>query len=139
MTKVQGCCMPMLATMSVSACAFGFTPCGPPWGEAHGDIAGRHVLRPNAQHRVDAQLLRVGDFRLERCGAEIRIHANHVRAESARDSSLFGRDGPDIVDQRVVVVERDAAHLIRREPQREIAPISRLKFGCGLSNRLKHL
>jgi len=45
---------------------------------------------------------------------EIRIHADHVRAQ-------FGHDGLGVVDQRFVVVERDHAHLIRREPEREVA------------------
>jgi hypothetical protein len=47
-------------------------------------------------------------------GAVIRIHAHHVRAE-------FINDGLGVVDQRLVVVKRDDAHLIRREPERKIA------------------
>jgi hypothetical protein len=62
-------------------------------------------------------------LRLERRGAEIRIHAHHVRAQFTRDSSEFGHDGFGVVDQRFVVVERDVAHLIRREPEREVARV----------------
>jgi hypothetical protein len=61
-------------------------------------------------------LFRVGNLRLERRGAEIRVHAHHVRAP-------FGHDGFGEVDQRVVVIERDDAHLFRREPEREIAGV----------------
>ena len=61
-------------------------------------------------------MFRVGNLRLERRGAEIRIHAHHVRAQ-------FGHDGLGVVDQRLVVVERDDAHLIRREPEREVAGV----------------
>jgi len=55
-------------------------------------------------------------FRLERRRAEIRIRAHHVRAQ-------FGHDGLGVGDQRFVVVERDDAHLIRREPEREVARV----------------
>ena len=65
---------------------------------------------------MDAQLFRVGNLRLERRGAEIRIHAHHVRAK-------FGHDGFGIVDQRRIVVERDDAHLVGREPEREVARV----------------
>jgi len=65
---------------------------------------------------VDTQLFRVGDLRLERRRAEIRIHAHHVRTQ-------FGHDGLGVVDQRFVVVERDDAHLIRRKPEREVGGV----------------
>ena len=39
-----------------------------------------------------------------------------VRAE-------FGHDGLGVVDQRFVVVQRDDAHLIRREPEREVTGV----------------
>ena len=39
------------------------------------------------------------------------------------DSSEFGHDGLGVIDQRFVVVERDDAHLIRREPEREVARV----------------
>ncbi len=42
---------------------------------------------------MDAPLFRVGNLRLERCRAEIRIHTDHVRAP-------FGHDGLGVVDQR---------------------------------------
>ena len=58
----------------------------------------------------------VGNLRLERRGAEIGIHAHHVRAE-------FVHDGLGVVNQRRVVVECDDAHLIRREPEREVARV----------------
>jgi hypothetical protein len=61
---------------------------------------------------VDAQLFRVGNLRLERRRAEVRIHVHHVRTQ-------FGHDGLGVGDQRFVVIERDDAHLIRREPERE--------------------
>ena len=61
-------------------------------------------------------MFRVGDLRLERRRAEIRIHPRHVRAQ-------FGHDWLGVVDQRFVVVERDDAHLIRREPEREVAGV----------------
>ena len=82
--------------------------------EAHAHCAGFHVATADDQHRVDAQLFRVGNLRLERRRAEIGIHPHHVRAE-------FVHDGLGVVDQRFVVVERDDAHLIRREPEREVA------------------
>ena len=68
-------------------------------------------------------MFRVGNLRLERRGAEIRIHAHHVRAQFTRDSSEFGHDGLGVVDQRFVIVERNDAHLIRREPEREVARV----------------
>ncbi len=68
------------------------------------------------QHGVDAQLFRVGNLRLERRGAEIRIHPHHVRAQ-------FGHDGLGVGDQRFIVVERDDAHLVRRKPEREVARV----------------
>src|SRR5258708_7633513 len=40
--------------------------------------AGFHVATADDQHRVDAQLFRVGNLRLEWRRAEIRIHAHHV-------------------------------------------------------------
>ena len=84
--------------------------------ETHAHRAGFHVAAADDEHGVDAQLFRVGNFRLERRGAEIRVHAHHVRAQ-------FGHDGLGIVDQCFVVVERDDAHLIRREPEREVARV----------------
>lgn len=66
--------------------------------------------------RETSSPFRGGNLRLERRRAEIRIHANHVRAE-------FGHDGLGVVDQRFVVVEGDNAHLIRREPEREVARV----------------
>ena len=84
--------------------------------ETHAHRAGFHVATADDQHRVDAQLFRVGNLRLERRGAEIRIHAHHGRAQ-------FGHDGLGVVDQRFIVVERDDAHLIRREPEREVAGV----------------
>ena len=48
--------------------------------EADTHRAGFHVATADDQHRVDAQLFCVGDLRLERRRAEIRIHAHHVRA-----------------------------------------------------------
>ena len=84
--------------------------------ETHAHGTGFHIATADDQHCVDAQLFRVGDLRLERRRAEIRIHAHHVRAE-------FGHDGLGVVDQGFVVVERDDAHLIRREPEREVARV----------------
>jgi hypothetical protein len=84
--------------------------------ESDADLSGFHVATADDQHRVDAQLFGVGNLRLERRRAEIRIHAHHVRAE-------FGHDGLGVIDQRFVVVERDDAHLIRREPEREVARV----------------
>ena len=60
---------------------------------------------------------------VERRRAEIRIHAHHVRAQFTRDSSEFGHDGLGVVDQRFVAAERDDAHLVRREPEREVARV----------------
>ena len=59
---------------------------------------------------------RAGNLRLERRRAEIRVHADHVRAE-------FVHDGLGVVNQRRVVVECDDAHLIRRKPEREVAGV----------------
>ena len=84
--------------------------------QTHGNLSGFHVAPADDEHRVDAQLFRVGDLRLERRRAEIGFHPHHVRAE-------FGHDGLGVVDQRLVVVERDDAHLIRREPEREVAGV----------------
>ena len=84
--------------------------------QTHAHCARFHVAPADDQHRVDAGLLGISDLRLERRRAEIRIHAHHVRAE-------FGHDGLGVVDQRFVVVERDDAHLIRREPEREVARV----------------
>jgi len=78
--------------------------------EADAHRAGFHVATADDQHGVDAQLFRVGNLGLERRGAEIRVHAHHVRAELVHD--VLGA-----VDQRFVGVERDDAHLIRREPE----------------------
>src|SRR6478736_8598729 len=61
--------------------------------EAHAYRAGFHVATADDEHRVDAQLFRVGDLRLERRRAEIRIHTHHVRAQ-------FGHDGLGVIDQR---------------------------------------
>ena len=66
-------------------------------------------------------------FRLERRRAEIRIRAHHVRAQ-------FGHDGLGVGDQRFVVVERDDAHLIRREPEREVARAFHCLRRCPLVN-----
>ena len=68
------------------------------------------------EHRVDAQLFRVGNLRLERRGAEIGIHAHHVRAQ-------FVHDGLGVINQRRVVIKRDDAHLVGREPEREVARV----------------
>jgi len=84
--------------------------------ETHAHRAGFQVAAAHDQHRVDTQLLRIGDLRLERRGAEIRIHAHHVRAE-------FVHDGFGLVNQRRVVAPRDDAHLIRREPEREVTGV----------------
>ena len=84
--------------------------------ETHTYRAGFHVATADDEHGVDAQLFRVGDLRLERRGAEIGIHAHHVCAE-------FVHDGLGVIYQRRVVVERDDAHLIRREPEREVAGV----------------
>jgi hypothetical protein len=73
--------------------------------QAHGDVAGFHVLAADDEHRVDAQLFRVGNLRLEQRGAEIRIRADLIGAE-------FVQDGLGVVNQRHVVVERDDAHLM---------------------------
>ena len=67
--------------------------------QAHRDHAPFHISIADDKHRVDAQLFRVGNLRLERRRAEIRIHAHHVRAVRPR---WFG-----IIDQRFVVVEPD--------------------------------
>ena len=75
-----------------------------------------HVATADDEHGVDAGLLGVGNLRLERCGAEIRVHADHVRTQ-------LGHYGLGVVDQCFVVVERDDAHLIRREPEREVARV----------------
>jgi hypothetical protein len=56
--------------------------------------AGFHVTTTDDQHRVDAQLFRVGNLGLERRGAEVRIHPHHVRAE-------FGHDRLGVVDNGV--------------------------------------
>ncbi len=84
--------------------------------QTHAHRAGFHVATADDQHCVDAQLFRVGDLRLERRRAEIRIHAHHVRAQ-------FVHDGLGVVDQRFVVVERDDPRLIRREAELEVARI----------------
>ena len=84
--------------------------------EADAYCAGFHVAAADDEHGVDAQFFGVGGLGLERRGAEIRVHAHHVRAE-------FGHDRLGVVDQRLVVVERDDAHLIRREPEREVARV----------------
>ena len=84
--------------------------------ETHAHCARLHVATADDEHCVDAQLFRVGNLRLERCRAEIRIHAHHVCAQ-------FGHEGLGVIDQRFVVVERDDAHLVRREPEREVARV----------------
>ena len=84
--------------------------------EAHAHRAGFHVAPADDEHRVDAQLFRVGNLRFERRGAEIRFHPHHVRAK-------FVHDGLGVFDERRVVVERDDAHLIGREPEREVARV----------------
>ena len=111
----------MLAKISAMTSPFGFVPCGPPWWRrtltAPVPLCG--IATADDQSRdcgVDAQLFRVGNLRLERRGAEIGIHTHHVGAE-------FGHDGLGVVDQRFVVVERDDTHLIRREPEREVARV----------------
>ena len=91
----------MLAKISATTSPFGFAPCWPPWWEADAHCASFHVAAADYQHRVDAQLFRVGDLRLERRGAEIGIHTHHVRAQFGHDGLLRS------VDQRFVVVERD--------------------------------
>ena len=63
--------------------------------ETHAHRAGFHVATANDQHRVDAQLFRVGNLCLERRRAEIGIHAHHVRAE-------FVHDGLGVINQRRV-------------------------------------
>jgi RNA polymerase sigma factor (sigma-70 family) len=115
----------ILAKISAMTSAFGFAPCGPPWWRrtltAPVPLCG--IAPADDQHRVDAQLFRVGNLRLERRCAEIRIHAHHVRAQFTRDSSEFGHDGLGVIDQCLVVVKCDHAHLIRREPEREVARV----------------
>jgi len=58
--------------------------------ETHAHRAGFHVATADDQHRVDAQLFRVGNLRLERRRAKIRVNAHHVRAQ-------FGHDGFGVV------------------------------------------
>ena len=84
--------------------------------QAHADLTRVHVATADDQHRVDAQLFRVGNLRFERRGAEIRFHPHHVRAQ-------FVHDGLGVFDERRVVVERDDANLIRGEPEREVARV----------------
>ena len=52
--------------------------------------------------------------------ADVARHLEMAVAEEL-DPALVGHDGLGVVDQRFVVVERDDAHLIRREPEWEVA------------------
>jgi hypothetical protein len=81
----------MPARISATTASFGFAPCGPPWCRRrltapvpHGGIAAADDQSRDCG--MDAQLFRIGNLRLERRRAEIRIHAHHVRAE-------FGQEG----------------------------------------------
>ena len=61
--------------------------------ETHTHRARFHVARADDEHRVDELLFGVGDLRLERRRAEIRIHAHHVRAKLVHD-------GLGVINQR---------------------------------------
>ena len=75
-----------------------------------------HVARADDEHGVDTRLLGVGDLGLDGCGAEVRLHADHGRAE-------FVHDGLGVINQRRVVVECDDADLVGCEPEREVAGV----------------
>jgi len=49
--------------------------------ETHGNAPVFHVFATDDEHRVNAQLFRVGNLRLERCGAEVGVHADHIGAK----------------------------------------------------------
>ena len=68
-------------------------------------------------HRAKAKRWRVISMMWTRNCSALEIFA------PARDSSEFGHEVLGVVDQRVVVVECEAAHLIRREPEREVAGV----------------
>ena len=84
--------------------------------ETDTDGVGGHVARADHQHRVHLRLLGLLDFAVDFVGAVIALGADHARAE-------FLDDGLGVIDQRLLVADREDADLFGREPEREVAGV----------------
>ena len=83
---------------------------------ANADRAGLQVARADDQHGVDFHLLGVLDFAVNLVTGIVGL----ARTCRARSSSRM----PDaIVDEPVLVADGQHAHLLRREPEREVAGV----------------
>ena len=87
--------------------------------DAHRD--GVHVATADDEHGVDAQLFGVLNLRLDRVVAEVGAHAALRGAQFLRDVlRVFHEQGGRGI---VFRADGDDAHLIRREPEREVARV----------------
>ena len=84
--------------------------------EADAHVAGFHIATTDDQHGMDFRFLGVLDFAVDFVHRVIGVRADEIRAE-------FGHDGFGVVHKRLVIANGEDAHLLGREPEREIPGI----------------
>jgi hypothetical protein len=84
--------------------------------QAHANVAGFEVATTDDEHRVDFGFFRVGDFALDRVGAEIGLDTDFAAAKFVGDLFPVG-------NEIVIGIQGQDADLFGREPEREIAGV----------------